>query len=137
MFLWSLEVKFPHPVNTNTKEENAAISYENRIKIAKEAENFKKSNIDARDEDVDIMSDDDDDEDPRPSIGCSYGNTTSGGDLNSVENRLLLLDGTQIREEMYGIENREIVSITIDEPVYYETFRQCHQVEWESTCIKS
>ena len=141
MFLWSLEVEFPHPINTNTKEENAAISYENSIKIAREVENFASSNIDTRDEDIDILSDDDDDDDnenpgPRSSILCSNGNTTSGGDLNSVENRLLILSGTQIRVEMYGIEKREKVRIAIDEPVYYETFRQCHHVEWESTCIK-
>lgn len=138
MFLWSLEVEFPHPINTNTKEENAAISYENSIKIAREVENFASANIDTRDEDIDILSDDDDNENPGPrsSILCSNGNTTSGGDLNSVENRLLILSGTQIRVEMYGIEKREKVLIAIDEPVYYETFRQCHQVEWESRCIK-
>ena len=140
MFLWSLAVEFPHPINTFTKEENAAISEENAIKIAVEVTKASTNNVLLCDGDVgNILDDDEDDDDenfdPKSSIICNNGNTTSGGDLNSIENRLLLASGTQIREEMFGIEKRRTVRVSIDEPVYYETFRRCHRIEWESTCV--
>ena len=124
MFLWSLEVEFPHPVNSNSEAENEIIRNENLIKIqtemAKVAEKpFEESKING-----------DVDEDDCEATTDFAGNTTSGGDSNSIENRLLMSSATQIREEMYGIEKRKKVHITIDEPTYYESFRECHREEW-------
>jgi hypothetical protein len=123
MFLWSLEVEFPHPLNTNTKEENATICQDNLRLYALES---KKNEADAPlHHDAALDSDADDD-----SVAGGTGNTTSGGDLNSIENRLLISSGTQMREEMYSIEHRKKVIVTIDEPLYYEIFRQCHRSEF-------
>ena len=139
MFLWSLEVEFPHPINCNTEVENENIRLENILKVLKEKEIMSKipqvikdSNIDDNDNDEED-NDDNDDDACEPSVGhVRNGNTTSGGDMNSIENRLLISSGTQLREEMYGIEKRKKVSITIDAPIYYETFRECHREEWNS-----
>ena len=174
MFLWSLSVAFPHPVNSNTKEENDAIREENMVKISLEkakllsgvgiiesdgavagtdvADSDRNNvvyiddnmiindNIVHSNNDVSILNPDDDDDndddddqrdlDPR-TPHLNGGNTTSGGDANSMENRLLLLSATQIREEMFSIEKRRTVLIEIEEPSYYGTFRLCHQGEWD------
>jgi hypothetical protein len=124
MFLWSLEVEFPHPVNANSEAENEVIRNENLLKISIEA---AKGVQKACDESVIGGEIDEDDCEVTTEFA---GNTTSGGDSNSVENRLLMSSGTQIREEMYGIDNRRKVHIKIDEPTYYETFRECHREEW-------
>jgi hypothetical protein len=123
MFLWSLEVDFPHPINTNSDAENEIIRLENAIKISAEIEKHGQqiATVDS-DEDPDSMA-----------VTSSAGNTTSGADSNSLENRLLLSSGTQIRQEMYGIERRRNVNIVIDEPLYYGLFRQCHDKEWISS----
>ena len=123
MFLWSLEVDFPHPINTNSDAENESIRLENAVKIAIEIEKHGNhiATVDS-DEDPDCMA-----------VTASGGNTTSGADSNSLENRLLLSSATQIRQEMYGIESRRNVHIVIDEPLYYSLFRQCHDREWISS----
>ena len=134
MFLWSLEVSFPHPVNTNSKEENKIISDEISIKIALERTNFVGGALES-----DLISDGGEDEDDCE-VACppgGSGNTTSGGDVFSVENRLLIASGTQIREEMFGIESRRTVQISIDEPAYYNIFRECHHNEWEQELQKT
>jgi 23S rRNA-/tRNA-specific pseudouridylate synthase len=125
MFLWSLEVEFPHPVNANSEAENEIIRNENLIKISMET---AKGVDEKACEDPEIIGENDEDD---CEVTAEFtGNTTSGGDLNSVENRLLMSSATQIREEMYGIEKRRKVQVVIDEPTYYETFRGCHREEW-------
>lgn len=124
MFLWSLEVEFPHPVNVNSEAENEVIRNENLTKISMEtAKGEEKACVESE-----ISGEND--EDDCEVMAEFAGNTTSGDDLNSVENRLLMSSATQIREEMYGIEKRRKVQILIDEPTYYETFRECHREEW-------
>ena len=142
MFLWSLEVEFPHPINCNTEAENDSIRSENILKVLNEKEimsripqAMKDNNID--DNDNDNVDDDDNngnDNDDVTFVGhVGNGNTTSGGDMNSIENRLLISSGTQLREEMYGVEKRRKVIVLIDAPIYYETFRECHREEWKSS----
>lgn len=164
MFLWSLEVQFPHPANTYTVEENDRIlamnilikekekaRRENEKEINKENENDVIDNSDNNNDNNDDGNDDDIDnnidqnlinmekEIKNENSGISnlkykhqgyVGNTSSGIDLYSLENILLINDNIQLREEMYGIENRKIVCVQIDEPLYYEIFRQCHHDEW-------
>ena len=140
MFLWSLEVEFPHPINCNTEAENDSIRSENILKVLNEKEIMSRiphaiedNNIN----DIDNVDDDDNgndnDNDDNTNMGhVGNGNTTSGGDINSIENRLLISSGTQLREEMYGIEKRKQVIVVIDAPTYYETFRECHREEWKT-----
>ena len=138
MFLWSLEVEFPHPINCNTAAENDIIRSENILKVLNEKEimsripqAIKDNNIDDNDGEDD--DDDDNNDNDNAHVGhVNNGNTTSGGDMNSIENRLLISSGTQLREEMYGIEKRKKVIVLIDAPIYYETFRECHREEWKS-----
>jgi hypothetical protein len=136
MFLWSLEVEFPHPINCNTEEENEIIRSENILKVLKEKEIMSRTPEVIKDSNIGDEVDDDDgnDEDAcdTPAGVMGNGNTTSGGDMNSIENRLLISSGTQLREEMFGIEKRKNVLIVIDPPIYYETFRECHREEWKS-----
>ena len=137
MFLWSLEVEFPHPINCNTVAENEIIRSENILKVLKEKEIMPRVPQVMKDNNVDDNEVEDDDENndyvcEAPVGYVGSGNTTSGGDLNSIENRLLISSGTQLREEMYGIEKRKKVLIIIDAPTYYETFRECHREEWKS-----
>lgn len=123
MFLWSLEADFPHPINTNSDSENEVIRLDNEVKIAAEIEKHRHN----------IATIDSDDDQDSMIVSSSAGNTTSGADSNSLENRLLLSSATQIRQEMYGIENRRNVHVMIDEPLYYGLFRQCHDREWISS----
>lgn len=104
MFLWSLEVFFPHPINTNSEEENSIIRNKNLIKKTTVAEIPHLNNI-VKD---DISDDDDADDDE---------NNCNG-------------EHEQIREEMFGIETRQQIRVVINEPLFYETFRECHRDEW-------
>lgn len=142
MFLWSLEVEFPHPINCNTEAENDSTRSENILKVLNEKEIMSRTPQAIKDNNIDDNKDVDDDDDDNNGDGdgnddayvghVGNGNTTSGGDMNSIENRLLISSGTQLREEMYGIEKRQKVIVLIDAPIYYETFRECHRVEWKS-----
>ena len=126
MFLWSLEVSFPHPINTYTPAENKIISDDILLKVALEGD----KQVNGNSVDIDDCGDDEDDCDVDLPPG-GQGNTTSGSDANSIENRLLMNSSLQIREEMFGIETRSTVKVSIDEPVYYGIFRDCHYNEWE------
>lgn len=103
MFLWSLEVSFPHPKNTNSEEENTIIRNKNFIKLS-------------------II-------DRFPLLDIAVKNDVSDEDEDVNEN-----EDIQIREEMFGIETRKQIKVVIDEPFFYETFRQCHRDEWNRLC---
>jgi hypothetical protein len=128
MFLWSLEVEFPHPINTYSKEENDAISSENVIKVALEVQ--KSLGEEATKNLVKLEELDDKKRSESNTAFIDSGNTTSGQDKNSIESRLLRADNTQLREEMFGIDSRKKVRVIIDEPPFYEIFRNCHADEW-------
>jgi hypothetical protein len=112
MFLWSLEVSFPHPINTNSEEENAMIRNENLIKQTK----------------VDIVNSEDIIVDSKKQF--SVQDDLSEDDEEDCNDN----SDIQIREEMYGIETRKLIRVVIKEPLFYETFRECHRDEWSRLC---
>jgi 23S rRNA-/tRNA-specific pseudouridylate synthase len=114
MFLWSLEVLFPCPINTNSEEENTMIRNKNFIKLSKvdtvNSENHEIS-VDCRKQ-ISVKDDVSEDDDEDCNDNCDI----------------------QMREEMFAIETRKQIRVVINEPLFYETFRECHRDEWNRLC---
>jgi hypothetical protein len=128
MFLWALEIDFPHPEDVNE-----------HIELLKS--HLKTPIVEGQQDNIDEDDDDDDMEDGNTETMATDTNTDGNNanigavkgidDVRQKESTDDCATNAQIKYDDVVKSMRRVV-VSIEEPVYYAKFREFHQSAWEA-----